>query len=123
MAENHSHWKEHYQVQHQQIGSAGSAKSQDYSNERVQLQTYTHVWEGIGALQKKKVLDVGCGWGSFSLMLSACGADVTAVDFIPDTIGELSLRYPFIHWEVIDFTENTAADHLPLFDCIVAIEV
>jgi ubiquinone/menaquinone biosynthesis C-methylase UbiE len=40
-----------------------------------------------------KIADIGCGTGASTLLLAEqLGADITAVDFLPDFIGELNLR-------------------------------
>jgi 2-polyprenyl-3-methyl-5-hydroxy-6-metoxy-1,4-benzoquinol methylase len=116
-------WRKHYQHQHKQANTLGLARSVEYSNERVQLQTYAHVLEGTGSLYGKSALDVGCGWGNLTLMLYAGGAQVTGADIVADTIEILSGRYAFITWQVLDVTDAQAVASLPAFDCVVANEV
>jgi 2-polyprenyl-3-methyl-5-hydroxy-6-metoxy-1,4-benzoquinol methylase len=118
-----AHWKEHFQHRHRQLSDVGLAKSLDYSNERVLLQTYSAILEGTGALHRKSVLDAGCGWGSSTLLFYACGADVMGIDIVPETISVLRQQYPFILWQAVDLMDKEAMDSLPLFDCIIATEV
>ena len=117
------YWRTHFQHQHRQLSKDGLARSLDYSNEAVLLQTYSQILEGAGELNQKSILDAGCGWGNFTLILHACGANVTGIDIIPETIALLRQRYPFISWQVLDLMDETAMSFLPSFDCIVAAEV
>jgi 2-polyprenyl-3-methyl-5-hydroxy-6-metoxy-1,4-benzoquinol methylase len=118
-----SYWKDHYRARHSQIETVGIAKSVEYSNERVQMQIYAHVLEGVGEASERSVLDVGCGWGNSTLMLHACGARVTGIDIVPETISTLRTRYPFVNWELIDVMDEPAMRSLPVYDCVVATEV
>ena len=40
----------------------------------------------LGPLERKKVLELGCGFGRFSVFLAQQGAEVTAVDIGPDLV-------------------------------------
>src|SRR4051794_32545673 len=46
------------------------------------------VWEAIGDVGGRKVLDLGCGTGRHALWLAKQGADVTAVDFSEGMLAE-----------------------------------
>lgn len=48
----------------------------------------------MGDLRGKKVLDVGCGWGGFSRVLSQCGAEVTMIDPFPPHAETARARVP-----------------------------
>lgn len=48
----------------------------------------------MGDLRGKKILDVGCGWGGLSRVLSQCGADMTMVDPFPPHIETARARVP-----------------------------
>lgn len=48
----------------------------------------------MGDLKGKKVLDVGCGWGGLSRVLSECGAEVTMVDPHPPHVEIARARVP-----------------------------
>jgi len=121
--EKATYWLDHYNKQHLQVGAEGVAKSLDYSNERVQFQTYAHILEGVGVLREKTVLDVGCGWGNLSIMLYGCGAAVTGIDIVPTTIRHLQEQYPFLSWMTVNLASRSDIDKLATFDCIVATEV
>ena len=46
----------------------------------------------LGDLREKRVLDIGCGDGTFSLVLSKLGADVCGQDLNQDRIQEARIR-------------------------------
>lgn len=48
----------------------------------------------MGDLRGKKILDVGCGWGGLSRVLSQCGAEMTMVDPFPPHIETARARVP-----------------------------
>lgn len=48
----------------------------------------------MGSLSGKSVLDVGCGWGGLSRVLSACGAKVTMLDPHPPHVDVARARVP-----------------------------
>jgi len=48
----------------------------------------------MGSLQGKKILDVGCGWGGLSRVLTQCGAQVTMIDPHPPHVEIARLRVP-----------------------------
>jgi 2-polyprenyl-3-methyl-5-hydroxy-6-metoxy-1,4-benzoquinol methylase len=116
-------WREHFRRRHRRGGEEGLAKSLDYSNERVRIQTYAHVLEGLGEVAGRALLDAGCGWGSFALLLHACGARVTAFDLVPETIAELARRHPEIDWRAADVADPAALAALGRFDGVAATEV
>jgi cyclopropane fatty-acyl-phospholipid synthase-like methyltransferase len=118
-----AHWRAHYQRRHHDVGVIGLARSVELTNERVQMQLYAHVLEGVGGAFGKSILDVGCGWGSMTLMLHACGARVTGVDIVPETMATLQARHPEIAWNVVDLGNEAQMRALPAFDCVVATEV
>jgi SAM-dependent methyltransferase len=118
-----TYWKGHFGTRHRARASEGVAKSLDYSNERVQAQTYAAVLEAMGPLEGRTVWDVGCGWGRLSLLLNASGACVTASDIVPETIEHLKLEHPAINWRALDVMDNQAVESMPQFDCVVACEI
>lgn len=117
------HWREHFGQRHRRAAAGEVAGSLDYSNERVRLQTYASLIEGVGRLAGARALDAGCGWGALALALHGCGAEVTALDLVPETISELERRYPFISWRVADLGRLEEVGDLGPFDAIVAAEV
>lgn len=55
--------------------------AENYDNEphnRVVIAEEQHIWELIGSVEGKRVLDVGCGTGRHCIRLAAAGADVLA---------------------------------------------
>jgi 2-polyprenyl-3-methyl-5-hydroxy-6-metoxy-1,4-benzoquinol methylase len=119
----HDYWREHFQSQHCKRVDAGLAKSMDYSNDRLQVQTYAHVLEALGSLAGKSLLDAGCGWGLLSLMAHSLGAAPVGVDFVPQTIHALRGLHPEMRWETADLTDRAGLSHLGVFDCVAAVEI
>ena len=117
------HWREHFRRRHRQAEAEGVARSLDYSNDRVRFQTYAHVLEGLGEVAGRALLDAGCGWGTFALVLHACGARVTAFDIVPETIATLAERHPGIDWRVTDLCDPEQLGLLSPFDGVAATEV
>jgi SAM-dependent methyltransferase len=122
-AEISGYWKTHFATRHRSRATEGVAKSLDYSNERVQAQTYSAVLEAMGPLEGRSVWDVGCGWGRLSLLLQASGARVIASDIVPETIEQLKRDHPAIDWRALDVMDERAVGSMPQFDCVVACEV
>ena len=59
----------------------------DYSNERVQAQTFALALEAAGPVRSKQCIDIGCGWGDFCCTLSALQAStVTGVDIVRSSL-------------------------------------
>ena len=71
----------------------------DYSNERVQAQTFGLVLEAAGPVNGRRCVDIGCGWGQLARTLHDLGAaSVTGVDLVPEHIAQLSREIPHIRW-------------------------
>jgi ubiquinone/menaquinone biosynthesis C-methylase UbiE len=110
------YWKEHYE---------SLAKSPtpwlDYSNERVQGQSFALTLEAIGPLAGRECLDVGCGWGQLSVAMHCMGASrVTGIDISDTAIAKNRERHPEVTW--LSGTLLTT----PLeqtFDVVVLLEV
>ncbi|MBZ5610773.1 MAG: methyltransferase domain-containing protein [Acidobacteriia bacterium] len=122
-ASQHSYWQDHFRRQHPKKNGAGIAKSMDYSNDRLQVQTYAHILEALGSLRGRTLLDAGCGWGLFSLMAYSLGASPVGVDFVPETIEALRDLHPMIRWEVSDLAGAGQLDSLGVFDRVAAVEI
>jgi ubiquinone/menaquinone biosynthesis C-methylase UbiE len=79
------------------------------------------VWEAIGDVGGRKVLDLGCGTGRHALWLAKQGADVTAVDFSDGMLAE-ARRKPGA--EAIRFLVHDLHEPLPFadatFECVVS---
>ena len=118
-----TYWEGFFREQHAKRDDVGVARSLAYSNDKVQIQTYSSVLEGAGSLQGKTVWDADCGWGSMSLILHACGASVTGTDIVSESLAVLGQKYPFIAWQRVDLMEEAEVRQLPQFDTVVACEV
>jgi SAM-dependent methyltransferase len=71
----------------------------DYSNDRVQAQTFGLVLEAAGPVGGKRCVDIGCGWGQFARMLHDLGAtEVTGIDLVGEPIAQLARDFPEIRW-------------------------
>jgi 2-polyprenyl-3-methyl-5-hydroxy-6-metoxy-1,4-benzoquinol methylase len=119
----HNYWRDHFGRQHRKKNLAGAARSMDYSNDRLQAQTYAHVLEALGSLKDRTLLDAGCGWGILSRMAHALGALTVGIDFVPETIQALRNLHPAIRWEVADLAEPRQLDLLGVFDRVAAVEI
>jgi 2-polyprenyl-3-methyl-5-hydroxy-6-metoxy-1,4-benzoquinol methylase len=117
------HWSAHYTRQHALIDEIGVTKSLDYSNEAVQLQTYAHSLEALGRVDGLSIMDAGCGWGCFTLLLHALGARAVGVDFVQGTIDTLRRLHSQITWEAADITDAEQVKRIGHFDRVVALEV
>ena len=75
----------------------------------------------LSKLKDKKVLDVGCGTGTFSKILHDYGADVHAIDLSKESINRVNKNYPEIKAEVGDALELKFPDNC--FDAVMSIGV
>jgi 2-polyprenyl-3-methyl-5-hydroxy-6-metoxy-1,4-benzoquinol methylase len=117
-----SFWKDHFSHQHAEQSQSHSQRL-DFSNDRVQYQTYAWLLESLGPLRGRSCLDAGCGTGELALAMTALGAEVTAFDIAQPTIDILSARHPTICWRVADLAHLDEADLAPAYDLVVASEV
>jgi 2-polyprenyl-3-methyl-5-hydroxy-6-metoxy-1,4-benzoquinol methylase len=96
----------------------------DYSNGRVQAQTFGLAIEAAGPLQEKRCLDIGCGRGSFCRTLLALDAmSVTGVDIVPHLIAEHKLAYPSIRWLCGSLQNPHLVEQLESYDVAFLLEV
>lgn len=72
-------------------------------------------------LKGKKILDVGCGQGTISKILSEAGADVYAIDISKTSIDYVKKHYPEIKVKLGDALEIDFPDNY--FDIVVCIGV
>lgn len=94
----------------------------DYSNERVQAQTFGVVLSAAGPVVGRRCLDVGCGFGQLARALAALGAkEVTGIDVTDGFIERLSRSVPEISWRVGSLGE--LAPVLGAFELITLVEV
>lgn len=95
----------------------------DYSNERVQLQTFGTVLEVADTLLGKRVLDIGCGRGALCRLVQVLGAtQITGVDLASDALATLDAQFSGIQWRAGDITEPDFRAALGTFDVIFSLE-
>jgi len=85
-----------------------------------------YIEERVGALDGRKVLDVGCGGGILSESMAARGAKVTAIDLSPDAL-QVAKLHLYESGHSIDYREIPAeelAEELPgTFDVVTCMEM
>ena len=96
----------------------------DYSNERVQAQTFGLALEAAGPIRSKRCLDVGCGWGHFCRVLDVLGATtVTGLDIVPEMIAHHQREYPHIRWICGSLNTSDLSAQLGSCDVVFMLEV
>jgi 2-polyprenyl-3-methyl-5-hydroxy-6-metoxy-1,4-benzoquinol methylase len=96
----------------------------DYSNERVQAQTFGLALEGAGPISARSCVDIGCGWGQFSRSLSALRASrVTGVDIVPEMIARHQREHPHIRWLCGSLQSRELLGQLGSYDIAFVLEV
>ena len=119
MSQRDQYWREHYE----KVFRNGAAWL-DYSNERVQAQTFAIALFGAGAVEGRRCLDVGCGHGQFTSLLHAMRAEVvTGIDIVAEMIGHNRAREPEIDWRVGSLSDRELHSSLGDFDLIFLLEV
>ena len=102
----------------------GGAPWLDYSNGRVQAQTFALALEGAGPVHGLRCLDVGCGWGQLTRVLGALGAvEPTGMDIVPELIAKLAESHPAYRWICGSPTDEALLATLGSFDVVFAVEV
>ena len=118
MTHQEAFWADHYRDVFQQENPW-----LDYSNERVQAQTFALCLEGGGPLQGRRCLDVGCGWGQFSTCLASLrAAEVIGADIVESAILSHRTKFPHIRWECGSPTDAPFLKGLGDFDLIFLLE-
>jgi 2-polyprenyl-3-methyl-5-hydroxy-6-metoxy-1,4-benzoquinol methylase len=96
----------------------------DYSNDRVQAQTFGLVLSALGSVLGRRCLDVGCGFGQLARALEAIGASqVTGIDVTSQFIERLRAQHPSIRWDVGTLDNPAYCSSLGSFDRISLVEV
>jgi 2-polyprenyl-3-methyl-5-hydroxy-6-metoxy-1,4-benzoquinol methylase len=96
----------------------------DYSNDRVQAQTFAVALDSAGPIHGKRCLDIGCGRGQFCRALSALGASsVTGVDIVPEAIAGLVRESPHIRWLCGSPHDPELIEQLDTYDIAFFLEV
>jgi len=75
----------------------------------------------IGDVKGKKILDVGCGTGRFTNILTRMGAKVTAIDPSPEMISYAKRQFKECRFEIGDIKNMRFPDDS--FDVVVAMRV
>jgi 2-polyprenyl-3-methyl-5-hydroxy-6-metoxy-1,4-benzoquinol methylase len=122
MTQLESFWYEYYK-KHCRSEHGQPLTYLDYSNERVQAQSFGLALEAAGPIRDRRCLDIGCGWGQLALCLHFLGGMVVAIDIVDEMTGELRERYPYVKWVTGSFLERSVNESLGNFDVILAIEV
>lgn len=76
--------------------------------------------EQVTSLNLKTAVDVGCGLGHFSGLLSSLGLKVKGVDAREENIAEARRRFPEIDFQVLD-AEQCTPDRLGRFDLVLCL--
>lgn len=93
----------------------------DYSNARVQAQTFALALEAAGPVEGRRCLDLGCGFGRLSAALAALGAaSVCGVDQSGVMIARNRERCPDLDWIVGQMSDVPEASE---FDLVLMVEV
>jgi 2-polyprenyl-3-methyl-5-hydroxy-6-metoxy-1,4-benzoquinol methylase len=71
----------------------------------------------------KRVLDLGCGNGSFAARLASEGFDVTGVDFSRSGVERARVNFPGLRFEQHDLLQPLDAAYSSSFDAVVSTEV
>lgn len=82
------------------------------------------VFDGIGPLPGKNVLEVGCGIGTYTNIMAEAGYDVTALDINPDYVEHCARRFvdrPQIDVRLEDATSPPADGEL--WDAAIMLDV
>jgi 2-polyprenyl-3-methyl-5-hydroxy-6-metoxy-1,4-benzoquinol methylase len=113
------YWLEYYKGVH-----GAAAGHLDYSNERVQMQSFGFALDAAGPLSGRRCLDVGAGKGQLARMMLAAGASsVTAIEVIAATVDDLRKWHPEIDWRAGDAGDPASYASMSPFDVVVALEV
>jgi 2-polyprenyl-3-methyl-5-hydroxy-6-metoxy-1,4-benzoquinol methylase len=96
----------------------------DYSNDRVQAQTFGLALEAAGPVGGKQCVDIGCGWGDFCRTLSVLrAAKVSGVDIVPEVIAQHQQTYPDIEWMCGSLHDPGLGGRLGFYDLAFLLEV
>ncbi len=96
----------------------------DFSNERVQSQHFALALEAAGAIQGRRCLDIGCGWGQVSESFhSLRAAEVTGIDLVAELIEANKTRAPAIRWLCGSLSDPALESQLGTYDIVFLIEV
>jgi 2-polyprenyl-3-methyl-5-hydroxy-6-metoxy-1,4-benzoquinol methylase len=119
MSTQQEYWSAYYRTVFQQ-----GQRWLDYSNERVQAQTFGLVLEAAGPIQGRRCVDVGCGWGQLARALFDLGAAaVTAIDVVAESMECLANEHPQIRWLTGDLSRDGLGLPHASVDLLLLVEV
>jgi 2-polyprenyl-3-methyl-5-hydroxy-6-metoxy-1,4-benzoquinol methylase len=95
----------------------------DYSNERVQVQTFGLCIDASGGVAGRRCLDVGAGQGQFARSLLALDANVIAVDLLADVIARHRDATPRIEWRAGNVLDPAFVADLPVCERVFLLEI
>jgi SAM-dependent methyltransferase len=96
----------------------------DYSNERVQMQTFATALEAAGPVEGRRCLDVGCGRGQFARALLGLSASaVTGIDIVPELLERNRAMAPAIRWLCGSLENPRFTASLGDYDVVLLLEV
>jgi 2-polyprenyl-3-methyl-5-hydroxy-6-metoxy-1,4-benzoquinol methylase len=96
----------------------------DYSNERVQIQTFAIALEAAGPVEGRRCLDVGCGRGQFARALLGLSASaVTGIDIVPEILEQHAAAAPAIRWLCGSVHDSEFAAGLDSYELVFLLEV
>lgn len=118
----HSELSEYWHPYYTDVHTAGNDWL-DYSNARVQSQTFAVSLEAAGSIGGRRCLDAGAGRGTFSRLLHAAGASaVVGIEFVESTVSELYATYPEIHWVCGSLDDRSLLTRFGRFDAVFCLE-
>lgn len=74
-------------------------------------------------LRARRVLDLGCGNGSFTARLHEAGYEITGMDHSSSGIALARRQYPAIPFSRHDLHDELPPEHAGRYDAVVAVEV
>ncbi len=83
-------------------------------------QEFAKMEKHLAKLEKKTLLDAGCGLGDFANHFKLNGYDVTAVDISQKMIDAAKSKYPNVDFEVLDLIEMPE-NWINMFDGIICV--
>jgi trans-aconitate methyltransferase len=102
---------QNYYVKHLQRHGPYSAQALSWTDDQSQLIRFQALI-GVGDLEGKSILDVGCGLGDLYQFLKLNFDDFSylGIDLVPELIEQAKKKYPsaqFQNWDIMDFPEKS----------------
>ena len=77
----------------------------------------------LNSISGNHILDLGCGNGSFTHMLSSKGYSMVGMDYSFTGIEIAKKQFPLIHFEQHDAQTTLSQEHFGKYDAVISIEV